>query len=80
MQWPGGRGWVNTGVRVERTRHIQIFLSKVDRGLVWRFEGNRGDGARDRAAARDTYMHFLPQPSDFVPLKIGFYSFRAQID
>ena len=23
-------------------------------------------------------MHFLPQLSDFVPLKNGFYSFRAQ--
>ena len=25
-------------------------------------------------------MHFLPQLSDFVPLKNGFYSFRAQTD
>ena len=23
-------------------------------------------------------MHFLPQLSDFVPLRNGFYSFRAQ--
>ena len=26
----------------------------------------------------DKLMHFLPQLSDFVPLKNGFYSFRAQ--
>ena len=25
-------------------------------------------------------MHFLPQLSDFVPLKNEFYSFRAQTD
>ena len=25
-------------------------------------------------------MHFLPQLSDFVPLKNGFYSFRAQTE
>ena len=25
-------------------------------------------------------MHFLPQLSDFVPLKNGFYIFRAQTD
>ena len=28
----------------------------------------------------DEQMHFLPQLSDFVPLKDGFYSFRAQTD
>ena len=28
----------------------------------------------------DKRMHFLPQLSDFVPLKNGFYSFRAQAD
>ena len=28
----------------------------------------------------DELMHFLPQLSYFVPLKNGFYSFRAQID
>ena len=28
----------------------------------------------------DKLMHFLPQLSNFVPLKNGFYSFRAQID
>ena len=26
----------------------------------------------------DELMHFLPQLSDFVPLRNGFYSFRAQ--
>ena len=26
----------------------------------------------------DKLMHFLPQLSDFVPLRNGFYSFRAQ--
>ena len=26
----------------------------------------------------DKLMHFVPQLSDFVPLKNGFYSFRAQ--
>ena len=25
-------------------------------------------------------MHFLPQLSDFVPLRNGFFSFRAQTD
>ena len=25
----------------------------------------------------DKLMHFLPQLSDFVPLKNGFYSYRA---
>ena len=28
----------------------------------------------------DNLMHFLPQLSDFVPIKNGFYSFRAQTD
>ena len=28
----------------------------------------------------DKLMHFLPQPSDFVPLKNAFYSFRSPID
>ena len=28
----------------------------------------------------DKLMHFLPQLSDFVPLRNGFYSFRAQTD
>ena len=28
----------------------------------------------------DKLMHFLSQLSDFVPLKNGFYSFRAQTD
>ena len=28
----------------------------------------------------DKLMHFLPQLSDFVPLRNGFYSFRAQAD
>ena len=28
----------------------------------------------------DNMMHFLPQLPDFVPLKNGFYSFRAQTD
>ena len=28
----------------------------------------------------DTLMHSLPQLSDFVPLRNGFYSFRAQTD
>ena len=28
----------------------------------------------------DKLMHFLPQLSDFVPLKNGLYSFRAQTD
>ena len=28
----------------------------------------------------DKLMHFLPQLSDFVPLRTGFYSFRAQTD
>ena len=26
----------------------------------------------------DKLMHFLPQLSDFVPLRNGYYSFRAQ--
>ena len=26
----------------------------------------------------DKLMHFFPQLSDFIPLKKGFYSFRAQ--
>ena len=28
----------------------------------------------------DKLMHFLPQLSDFVPVKNGFYSSRAQTD
>ena len=28
----------------------------------------------------DKLMHFLPQLSDFVPLRNGFYSFREQTD
>ena len=28
----------------------------------------------------DKLMHFLPQLSDFVPLRNGFYSFRAHVD
>ena len=28
----------------------------------------------------DKLMHFLPQLLNFVPLKNGFYSFRAQTD
>ena len=28
----------------------------------------------------DKRMHFLPQLSDFAPLRNGFYSFRAQTD
>ena len=32
------------------------------------------------AYSLDKLMHFLPQRSDFVPLKNGFYGFRAQAD
>ena len=32
----------------------------------------------DLQVSLDKLMHFLPQLSDFVPLRNGFYSFRAQ--
>ena len=34
----------------------------------------------DLQDALDKLMHFLPQLSEFVPLKNGFYSFPAQTD
>ena len=34
----------------------------------------------DLQESLDKLMHFLPQRSDFVPIKNGFYSFRAQTD
>ena len=34
----------------------------------------------DLQDTRDKLVHFLPQLSDFVPLKNGVYSFRVQTD
>ena len=37
-------------------------------------------GLFDLQDSLDKLKHFLPQLSDFVPLKNGFYGFRAQTD
>ena len=52
----------------------------LDIYLFWQGGEKRGGGdiGVDIYIGGDKRIHFLPQLSDFVPLRNGFYSFRAQ--
>ena len=79
LGWVGGGGWgVGTGGGGGGERALgEGFVIRVVLGL--------GEGAGDRLLydlqdTLDKLMHFLPQLSDLVLLKNGFYSFRAHTD
>ena len=60
---------------MERTRNVLL-------GVLYSHERTPPSSHRlfDLPNLLGKLMHFLPQLSDFVTLKNGFYSFRAQTD